>query len=55
MREKLLKAIEELQRYRPYTAGGCECCGTWAEMDEDSGGEWLKRDDVIKLLKRTNQ
>lgn len=47
----LLKEIESLERYHPTTGGGCECCGTWAEMEEDSHGEWLRRDDVIKLIK----
>lgn len=46
MREKVAK----LPTFDPVIEGGCECCGTWAVMELDPDGEWLRREDVFALL-----
>lgn len=49
----LVNGLQVAKRYEAHIAGGCECCGTWVEHEEDDKyGEWVKHEYVEALLNK---
>lgn len=46
----LLDAMNSLQRYDTSIGGGCACCGTWVEHEQDDEGDWVKHSDIASAL-----
>lgn len=46
----ILSRIDALQQYDVEVAGGCECCGTWAEDCPVADGKWVKVEDLETVL-----
>lgn len=48
--QKVLSKLKEIKRYDSSISGGCECCGSWVEHDEDAWGDWVKHEDIQAII-----
>jgi hypothetical protein len=42
--------LQSLKRYDAEIAGGCECCGSWVDLEEYSNGDLVRWEDIEKLI-----
>lgn len=51
--QALVNGLQVAKRYGAHIVGGCECCGTWIEYEEDNKhGDWVKHEYVDALLNK---
>lgn len=51
----IVKVLENIPKYELSCSGGCSCCGSFLESELDKYGEWVKVDDINKLIKVLKQ
>lgn len=47
--EYIIQRLASLKKY-DYNVRGCECCGEWVEFTEDKQGDYIKSEEVEKLI-----
>ena len=48
--KNIIEQLKLLTKYEPYIDGGCQCCGSWIEHESDENGNWVKVEDINKLI-----
>ena len=49
--QDLMDILTNIKRYDASIGGGCSCCGSWVELEEDPIGDLVEFEDIEDQIK----